>query len=168
MAGQPPHGRTMFVQALAADSALVERHRPVLEVLADPRHITHVGGHGAGYLAKLLVNLLWFGQAIATAEAQLLARRAGLDLDVLRQALTGSAASSVFIRDHLGALLADDYLTSFGLDRCCEELAAVTACPGPLRSGRRGTARGRAAGRTSRNPAAPRPADLTSPGRSAN
>jgi 3-hydroxyisobutyrate dehydrogenase-like beta-hydroxyacid dehydrogenase len=29
----------------------------------------HVGGHGAGYLTKLLVNVLWFGQAIATAEA---------------------------------------------------------------------------------------------------
>jgi 3-hydroxyisobutyrate dehydrogenase-like beta-hydroxyacid dehydrogenase len=52
--------------------------------------------------------LLWFGQAIATAEAMLLARRAELDLDVLRQALTSSAASSVFIRDHLGALLAGD------------------------------------------------------------
>jgi 3-hydroxyisobutyrate dehydrogenase len=112
---------------VGGDSALVERHRAVLEVLGDPRRITHIGGHGAGYLAKLLVNLLWFGQAIATAEALLLARRAGLDLDVLRQALTGSAASSVFIRDHLGALLAGDYLTSFGLDRCCEELAAVTA-----------------------------------------
>jgi 3-hydroxyisobutyrate dehydrogenase-like beta-hydroxyacid dehydrogenase len=46
--------------------------------------------------------LLWFGQAIATAEAMLLARRAELDLDVLRQALTSSAASSVFIRDPSG------------------------------------------------------------------
>jgi 3-hydroxyisobutyrate dehydrogenase len=126
--GGVPQARAGMLQLfVGGDSALVERHRPVLEVLADPRHITHVGGHGAGYLAKLLVNLLWFGQAIATAEALLLARRAGLDLDVLRQALTGSAASSVFIRDHLGALLAGDYLTSFGLDRCCEELAAVTA-----------------------------------------
>jgi len=43
-----------------------------------PQRITHVGGHGAGYLAKLLVNLLWFGQAIATAEALLLARHAGI------------------------------------------------------------------------------------------
>jgi hypothetical protein len=36
-------------------------------------------------------------------------------------------ASSAFISRDLGALLAGDYLTSFGLDRCCEELAAVTA-----------------------------------------
>jgi 3-hydroxyisobutyrate dehydrogenase len=69
----------------------------------------------------------WFGQAIATAESLLLARRSGIDLDVLRHALTDSAASSAFIRDSLGALLAGDYMTGFGLDRCCEELETVTA-----------------------------------------
>jgi 3-hydroxyisobutyrate dehydrogenase len=71
--------------------------------------------------------MLWFGQAIATAEALLLARHAGIDLDVLRQALMDSAASSAFIPDNLGALLAGDYMTGFGLDRCCEELTTVTA-----------------------------------------
>jgi 3-hydroxyisobutyrate dehydrogenase len=70
-------------------SALVDRCRPLLEVLADPQRITHVGGNGSGYLAKLLVNLLWFGQAVATAEALLLASASGIDLDVLRQALAG-------------------------------------------------------------------------------
>jgi 3-hydroxyisobutyrate dehydrogenase len=112
---------------VGGDAALVERHRALLAVLADPARILHVGGHGAGYLTKLLVNLLWFGQAVATAEALILARRAGIDLDVLREALSGSAASSAFIRGDLGALLDGDYLTSFGLDRCCEELATVTA-----------------------------------------
>ena len=111
---------------VGGDNALLERHRPLLEVLADPHRIAHVGDCGAGYLVKLLVNLLWFGQAVATAEALLLGRRAGLDLDVLRQALQGSAASSALIRQDLDALLDGDYLTSFGLDRCCEELAAVT------------------------------------------
>jgi 3-hydroxyisobutyrate dehydrogenase len=46
---------------------------------------------------------------------------------VLCQALAANAASSAFIRTDLGALLEGDYLTSFGLDRCCEELAAVVA-----------------------------------------
>jgi 3-hydroxyisobutyrate dehydrogenase len=112
---------------VGGDLALLDRHRPILEVLARPDRITHVGGHGAGYLTKLLVNLLWFGQAIATAEAMLIGRSFGIDLDVLRETLAGSAASSAFIRDDLGALLDGDYLTSFGLDRCCEELASVTA-----------------------------------------
>jgi hypothetical protein len=58
----------------------VERHRALLEVLGEPGRIVHVGGHGTGYTVKLLVNLLWFGQAVATAEALLLGQRAGLIL----------------------------------------------------------------------------------------
>jgi 3-hydroxyisobutyrate dehydrogenase len=109
------------------DAAVLERCRPVLEVLAGPGRIIHAGGNGAGYTTKLLVNLLWFGQAVATAEALLIGGRSGIDLSVLRQALAGSAASTVFIDHDLDALLGGDYLTSFGLDRCCEELEAVTA-----------------------------------------
>lgn len=109
------------------DAALLERHRPLLEALADPGQIFRMGGPGAGYTTKHLVNLLWFGQAIATAEALLLARREDIDLELMQKALAGSAASSSFIRDDLGALFGGDYLTSFGLDRCCEELSAITA-----------------------------------------
>jgi 3-hydroxyisobutyrate dehydrogenase len=110
---------------VGGDGALLERCRPVLEVLADPLRIAHLGGNGAGYTAKLLVNLLWFGQAVAAAEALLVARRAGIDLDALRPALAVSAASSAFIRNDLEALLDGDYRRSFGLDRCCDQLAAV-------------------------------------------
>lgn len=109
------------------DAALLQRHRSLLEALGDPQRITHVGGSGAGYTAKHLVNLLWFGQAIATAEALLLASREGIDLGIMQDVLARSAAASSFLRDDLGALLRGDYLTSFGLDRCCEELAAITA-----------------------------------------
>jgi 3-hydroxyisobutyrate dehydrogenase len=101
-----------------------ERCRVVLEALG---RIEHVGGRGAGYTTKLLVNLVWFTQALATAEALLVAQRAGLDVDVLRNAMTRSAADSRFIHDALPRLLDGDYLTSFGLDRCCEELDAVVA-----------------------------------------
>ena len=102
----------------------VECWRPLLEVLGG---VDHVGARGAGYTVKLLVNLLWFGQAVASAEALLLARRAGIDLDVLRGALSRSSAASEFIRRDVDALLDGDYLESFGLDRCCEELQAVVA-----------------------------------------
>jgi 3-hydroxyisobutyrate dehydrogenase len=103
---------------------VIERHRTVLELLG---RVEHVGDHGAGYTTKLLVNLLWFGQAVAVGEALLLARRAGIDLEVLRSALGRSAAASEFVRGDLGALLGGDYLESFGIDRCCEELAIVVA-----------------------------------------
>jgi 3-hydroxyisobutyrate dehydrogenase len=131
--GGPAAARAGTLQVfVGGDAAVLNRCRPVLEALADPQRIIHVGGQGAGYTVKLLVNLLWFGQAVATGEALLVARRAGIDLDVLRQALTASAAATAFIRDDLGALLDGDYLTSFGLDRCCEELAAVADLAGEL------------------------------------
>jgi 3-hydroxyisobutyrate dehydrogenase len=112
---------------VGGDAGLVERHRPLLEAIGDPERIAHVGGHDTGYTTKLLVNLLWFGQAIATAEALLLGQRAGIDLEILQQTLGTSAAASEFIRRDLDALFAGDYLESFGLDRSCEELETVTA-----------------------------------------
>jgi 3-hydroxyisobutyrate dehydrogenase len=112
---------------VGGEAASLERHRPVLEVLADPGRIVHVGGHGTGYTAKLLVNLLWFGQAVATAEALLLGQSAGIAPAVLEHVLAGSAAASAFIRDDIGFVFRGDYLASFGLDRICEELEAVTA-----------------------------------------
>lgn len=111
---------------VGGDASLLDRHRPLLEVLAGPGQIAHVGGHGAGYTVKLLVNLLWFGQAVATAEALLLGKRAGIDLRVLQETLNGSAASSNFIGCDLQALFQGDYLASFGLDGICQELATVT------------------------------------------
>jgi 3-hydroxyisobutyrate dehydrogenase len=112
---------------VGGDPGLVERHRALLEVFGDPERIVHVGGHGTGYTAKLLVNLLWFGQAIATAEALLAGQRAGIDLQVLKQTLGGSSAASTFINRDVDALFEGDYLASFELDRICAELEAVTA-----------------------------------------
>jgi 3-hydroxyisobutyrate dehydrogenase len=125
--GGPTEAGEGTLQVFAGgDAEVFERCRPILEILADPRRVVRVGGHGAGHTAKLLVNLLWFGQAVATAEALLLGRRAGIDLGTLRRVLGDSAAGSEFIRRDLDALFAGDYLESFGLDRVCEELAAVT------------------------------------------
>jgi 3-hydroxyisobutyrate dehydrogenase len=112
---------------VGGDAALLERHRALLETLASPHRIAHMGGRGAGYATKLLVNLLWFGQAVATTEAFLLASRAGIDLDRLSAALADSAAATEFIRRDMDSLLSGDYMASFGLDRCCEELGSVVA-----------------------------------------
>ena len=115
---------------VGGEASAVERYRALLEVLGDPGRIVHIGGHGTGYTAKLLVNLLWFGQAVATAEALLLGQRTGIDPAVLEHALVGSSAASAFIRRNIGLVFQGDYLTSFGLDRICEELEAVTALAG--------------------------------------
>jgi hypothetical protein len=159
---------------VGGQTEIVARHQNLLEILGSPGPVRHVGGYGAGYTAKLLINLLWFGQAVATGEALLLGRASGLDLGVLREVLADSAAGSDFIRHDLDALFAGDFMRSFGLDRSCEELQTVTALardhhlpfqvsesvaelypagPAPLRAGGRGTAGHRAARRASPPPA---------------
>jgi 3-hydroxyisobutyrate dehydrogenase len=103
-------------------AAAVERHRALLEVVG---RVEHVGGAGAGRLVKLIVNLLWFGQSLAVGEALLVARRSGLDLDVVAGALGRSAAASEFVASDLPGLLDGDYRDSFELDRCCDQLDAL-------------------------------------------
>ncbi len=102
---------------------VLNRARPLLSSFA--ARIVHTGRHGNGYLTKLVVNLLWFAQAVATGEALLLARRAGLDLVGLQAALAGSAADSEFLRQYVPRVLAGDYAASFGLDRVVEELESL-------------------------------------------
>ena len=102
-----------------------ERRRALLSTIGNPERLRFLGGHGSGYATKLLVNLLWFGQALATAEALLLGQAAGLDAALLARVLEDSPASSEFIRSDLPALLAGDYMPSFGIDRCVEELDSL-------------------------------------------
>ena len=107
------------------DAAVLERRRPLLAAVADPERVAHTGPYGSGYTTKLLVNLVWFGQALITAEAMIVAARAGLDLDGFRRTLATSSATSAFVREDAARLLAGDYLTSFGLKGCVEELEAI-------------------------------------------
>lgn len=113
---------TFFV---GGGEAAVERARPLLEALGT---IDHVGESiVAGYTAKLLANLLWFGQVVAVTEALLLGQSLGVSPATLRRTLATSAGGSVFIDEYLDRLLEGDYLATFGLDRCVEELDSIAA-----------------------------------------
>lgn len=117
---------------------VLEAAAPVLRAFAKVIH--HVGDNGAGYLAKLLINLLWFTQAAVTTEALLVAQRHGVAPAVMQAVLRDSAGDSAFAARHLPALLRGDYLPEFGLDRCVEELdsiehtAGLAGTPHPLTS----------------------------------
>ncbi|GGF21560.1 NAD(P)-dependent oxidoreductase [Subtercola lobariae] len=122
---------------VAGAEAAVARVRPVLAALganvgaSEPASIRYLGEQpGAGQTAKLLANLLWFGQSIAVTEALLLGQALGLDLATLRDTLAVSAGGSQFIDRHLGYLLRGDYLEDFGIGRVVEELQTVVALAG--------------------------------------
>jgi len=122
--------RTLGFFVGATDAALA-RARPVLEALGDASRLEHVGqAPGDGTAAKLLVNLLWFGQAAAVTEALLLGQSLGIEPRALRGILARSAAGSVFLDEYAGSLLDGDYLETFGIDRVVEELDTVTSLAG--------------------------------------
>jgi len=121
--GGPPAVRQGTAQLfVGGDRGVVEHQRRLLATLGT---IEHVGAQGTGYASKLVVNLLWFTEAIAVVEALLLAKRRGVEIGALREALARSAASSAFLGRDLSRLLEGDYLTTFGLGRCVEELEAT-------------------------------------------
>jgi 3-hydroxyisobutyrate dehydrogenase-like beta-hydroxyacid dehydrogenase len=106
------------------------RVRPVLEAIA--REVVHVGPHGSGYLTKLLANALWFGQAVATAEALAIIDRAGLDVTQIQGALAQSAAGGGFVADDAPALIAGDTMPAFSLARCAEQLRSLQGAAADL------------------------------------
>ena len=122
--GGPVEARAGRLLAFVGGSAEdLQTQRTVLDALAD--RVLHVGAAGSGYAVKLLVNLLWFGQAIANAEVLSLAVRAGIDPETVRQAVQHSAAASRFMENDAPALMRGENLTSFSLARCVEELSGV-------------------------------------------
>ncbi len=108
---------------VGGEAAVYHRIRPVLEAMGDPDKILHVGGNGAGYTVKLMINLLWFGHLAATAEVLAVGVRAGVDLATLRYCLLASPAASNFLeRDVLSVLERGDYDDSFALALACKDL----------------------------------------------
>jgi 3-hydroxyisobutyrate dehydrogenase len=108
---------------VGGDAEDVERVRPVLEAMGDPERILHVGGHGAGYAVKLMINQLWFSHLVATAEVLSVGVRAGVDLEVLRTALIASPANSNFVEHDVRSILEHgDYDEGFALALACKDL----------------------------------------------
>ena len=101
-----------------------QRVRPLLEAMGDPERILHVGAHGTGYTAELMINLLWFAQLTATAEVLSVGTAAGVDLATLRRCLLASPAASTFLeRDVLPVLERGDYDESFTLALAGKDLS---------------------------------------------
>jgi 3-hydroxyisobutyrate dehydrogenase len=103
-----------------------ERALPLFEAMGDPDRVFHLGGHGAGYTVKLLLNLLWFIESVAVAEVLSVGVRAGVALENLHGALVGSPANSVFLERDVRMVLDDgDYDDAFPMRLVTKDLGLV-------------------------------------------
>ena len=80
---------TLAIMVGGPEQAL-ERVRPVLEAMG--KTITHVGGAGAGQIAKAANQIMVAAQMVAMGELLIFARKAGADPAKVVQAIQGGAA----------------------------------------------------------------------------
>jgi 3-hydroxyisobutyrate dehydrogenase len=88
-----PRRATTFA---SGDQASVDRVAPVLDAVSGPW--VYTGEFGTGARMKYIANLLLAVHTVAAAEAIALARRSGLDLDLVQDTLDGSIAESAIWR----------------------------------------------------------------------
>ncbi len=110
----------IFVGGVPAD---VDQALPLLHIMGDPERVLHVGGAGAGYAVKLMINALWFDQLVSIAEILTIGVKAGVDLSVLHRSLIASPANSVLLeRDFLPILENGDYDEGFAIALACKDI----------------------------------------------
>lgn len=94
---------------VGGEPAAVERARPFLAVLGDPRRTWHLGPVGAGQAAKLMVNLVLGVVTAGVAEAYVLGRLLGLDPEAALDVLEGASVATATVRSKRDRLLSGDY-----------------------------------------------------------
>jgi 3-hydroxyisobutyrate dehydrogenase len=83
---------------VGADAADLDGARPILGAFS--QRVVHFGAVGTGTAYKLIINMLGAVQIASAAESMALAERAGLDLEVVAEAIaTGQAASPQVVRN---------------------------------------------------------------------
>ncbi|ATG73825.1 oxidoreductase [Zobellella denitrificans] len=117
--------RTLSIMA-AAPAAVFERIFPVLRGMGDK--VFHVGEEpGQGAVVKTVNQLLCGVHIAAVAEAFSLARKAGVDLQVLLEIMSGSAAASWMLKDRGPRMLRDDPEVTSAIDIFVKDLGIVLA-----------------------------------------
>jgi 3-hydroxyisobutyrate dehydrogenase len=108
---------------VGGDAEQVERARPVFEAMG--KTITHVGGHGAGQMVKLVNQILVVGNMLAAAEALLFAQAGDLDLQKTLDAVTGGAAGSWMLANRGPQCIVRDWRPGFTIDLQQKDLRLV-------------------------------------------
>jgi len=108
---------------VGGDAAQVERAMPVLQAMG--RTITHVGGQGAGQMAKLVNQILVVVTMQGVAEALLFAQAGGLDLPQTLAAVGGGAAGSWMLNNRGPQVIRRDWRPGFTVDLQQKDLRLV-------------------------------------------
>jgi 2-hydroxy-3-oxopropionate reductase len=99
---------------VGGDRAAFDRVRPILECMGNPERIVHIGSEpGSGQVCKICNQVAIGGALAGVGEAMALARKAGVDGSLVRQALLGGFAASRVLEVHGERMLTGNYKPGF-------------------------------------------------------
>lgn len=121
----------------SGDPAAIRRCRPVLETFS--RRVYELGAFGNGSRVKFIANHLVTIHNVAAAEALVLAKLAGLDLDVVLQAVSDGAGTSRMLEVRGPMMIRNDFVdATMRVDTYQKDIDIISAfardlhCPLPL------------------------------------
>jgi 3-hydroxyisobutyrate dehydrogenase-like beta-hydroxyacid dehydrogenase len=97
-----------------------ERARPLFEAMGEL--VVHVGPLGHGQMVKLINNAVAAINTAVVADALLLGKRAGVNLDALVRVMSAGSGSSAMLDLKAPAMRAHDYTTLFKLEHMLKDL----------------------------------------------
>jgi 3-hydroxyisobutyrate dehydrogenase-like beta-hydroxyacid dehydrogenase len=112
-----------------------ERALPLFEVMGEV--IVHVGELGHGEMIKLISNAVAAANAVTVAQALIVGKQTGVDLDALERVMGAGAAGSTMLALKAGPMRRHDYETLFKLEhmlkdvRLCLEEGQAAGVPFP-------------------------------------
>jgi len=115
---------------VGGERRVFDRWRPVLESVL-PRAI-FIGRPGQAMTLKLVANLLVALNSAAAAEALLMAKRAGLDLDLALEVLTKSAATSRMLEVRGPLMAKQEFPPQMKLDLFMKDLHLIQEAAGSV------------------------------------
>jgi 2-hydroxy-3-oxopropionate reductase len=99
---------------VGGDARAFARVRPVLACMGNPERIVHIGdAPGSGQICKVCNQIAIGGALAGVSEAMALARKAGVDAALVRQALLGGFAASRVLEVHGERMLTKNYVPGF-------------------------------------------------------
>ncbi len=110
---------------VGGDATVFAAHRPVFEALG--RDVYHVGPLGSAGALKVITNMLAFVHLVATGEALMLAKRAGLDLAQAFDVIRKSSGTSFVFETEGQLILNGSYDVGFTMEHAVKDIGFATA-----------------------------------------
>ncbi len=123
---------------VGGEAAVLEQVRPYLAAMG--RSIVHCGPQGSGQKVKAVNQVICALNILATSEGMLLAKRMGLDLEVVHRVVSSGAAASWMLSNLGPKMIANDFAPGFMIKLQAKDLRIAAASIEALGGGLPGTA----------------------------